>query len=229
MARVLCCFAASLALTLAARAGLGDGVLADSMLGLVIVALTLQVGALVCIAFFLRENGTGWTAAFGFKTNWRTAVLVGLAVGMVAVPVLWMLQALSGATLSRLGIDVREQEAVQLLRGAHTLGQQVFVAVMAVLLAPPVEEMFFRGILYPFIKQAGFPRWALWGVAICFALIHGNIGAFVPLVGLAVGLALLYEWTDNLLTGIIVHAVFNAVNFAALFYLNAAGRSPGLP
>jgi membrane protease YdiL (CAAX protease family) len=60
-----------------------------------------------------------------------------------------------------------------------------------------------------------------------FALIHGNLTIIIPLVALAVALALLYEWTDNLLASIIVHAVFNAANFAMMFFINEAGKRPG--
>jgi hypothetical protein len=62
----------------------------------------------------------------------------------------------------------------------------------------------------------GFPRLALWSTSLVFAAIHGNLSAFVPLVVLAVVLALLYEYTDNLLAPITAHATFNAVNLLAL-------------
>ena len=35
---------------------------------------------------------------------------------------------------------------------------------------------------------------------------------------LGLALALLYEWTDNLLAPIAAHAMFNAVNVVGLFY-----------
>ena len=50
------------------------------------------------------------------------------------------------------------------------------------LLAPVAEELLFRGILYPAIKQAGFPRLALWGTSLLFAAMHMNLVTFVPLL-----------------------------------------------
>jgi membrane protease YdiL (CAAX protease family) len=84
-------------------------------------------------------------------------------------------------------------------------------------LAPAAEEMLFRGILYPAIKQAGFPRLALWGTALLFAAIHLNLVTFFPLMVLALGLTWLYERTDNLWSSIIAHALFNAMNFVILY------------
>jgi hypothetical protein len=75
----------------------------------------------------------------------------------------------------------------------------------------------FRGILYPAIKQAGFPRIALWSTVLLFAAVHLNAVTFLPLAVLALILTALYERTDNLLAPITAHALFNALNFVALF------------
>lgn len=220
--RLVCCFAVGGMLSAVVRHALGAKLVEDSLLHLFLAALSFQVAALVFIALFLHEQQVGWAAAFGFKTEWRRAVGWGILVGGGALLVVWSLQWVSAELLTRLGFDVGEQDAIRLLRGSETFGKRLFIGVVAIVLAPPVEEMFFRGILYPFIKQSGFPRGALWGVAILFALIHGSLPILLPLVALAVILALLYEWTDNLLAPIIVHAIFNAANFAMLFILEAA-------
>jgi len=81
----------------------------------------------------------------------------------------------------------------------------------------------FRGILYPVIKQAGYPRLAWWGTALLFALVHLNLVTFVPLLVLALLLTELYERTGNLLAPITAHLLFNALNFAALLVLQHYG------
>jgi hypothetical protein len=88
---------------------------------------------------------------------------------------------------------------------------RITLGAAAVLLAPPAEEILFRGVLYPAIKQAGFPRLALWVSTLLFAAVHGNVPTFVPLAVLALVLTALYEHTNNLLAPITAHAVFNAV------------------
>jgi hypothetical protein len=79
--------------------------------------------------------------------------------------------------------------------------------------------MLFRGVLYPWIKQAGFPRLALWGTSLTFAAIHQNLAAFLPLLVLALLFTGLYEKTNNLLASISAHASFNAMNFVMLYVL----------
>ena len=86
----------------------------------------------------------------------------------------------------------------------------------AVVLAPVAEEFIFRGLLYPFIKQLGWPRLALIGVNLLFALIHFDVATFLALFLLALALTWLYEKTDNLLAPIAVHSLFNATNLGML-------------
>src|SRR5450759_3774056 len=88
----------------------------------------------------------------------------------------------------------------------------------AVLLAPVAEEFIFRGMLYPFVKQLGSPRYALFGISAIFALIHLDAGTLVPLFVLALALTWLYEKTDNLLAPITAHALFNAANLVLFFF-----------
>jgi membrane protease YdiL (CAAX protease family) len=92
-----------------------------------------------------------------------------------------------------------------------------------VLLAPVAEEVLFRGILYPAIKQMGRPRLALWGTSLLFAAVHMNVVTFVPLAVLALVLTVLYERTNNLLAPITAHVLFNALNFGMLLVLQQVG------
>ena len=89
------------------------------------------------------------------------------------------------------------------------------------IIAPIVEELLFRGILYPAIKQRGHRSLALWGTAIMFGIVHSNLVTFIPLTIFALILTFLYEETDNLLAPIAAHSMFNATNFAYLVYQSA--------
>jgi hypothetical protein len=102
--------------------------------------------------------------------------------------------------------------------------ETVFLGVSTILIAPVVEEMLFRGLLYHTIKRIGFPRIALWGTTLLFAAIHSNLLTFLPLFVLAVALTLLYEATDNLLSCILAHSLFNAANFVTLLYQSELER-----
>jgi membrane protease YdiL (CAAX protease family) len=119
---------------------------------------------------------------------------------------------------SLVGVDLEPvvQPTVRALQGDAPVWLTVYVGFAAVLVAPFVEEVLFRGILYPTLKGRGYRRTALWGVSLLFAAIHGNLMTFVPLTFLAIMLTLLYEETRNLLAPILTHALFNALNFTWL-------------
>jgi len=195
-------------------------------LQMIILVVFFQGAALIWIAKFLRESNISWRAAFGLRPSSRVvAVAIGLAVGVMVLPVMWLLQMLSEAVMTLLNFNPVAQVAVtELQNGAVPVPEKILLAAFTVLLAPVAEEALFRGILYPTIKQSGRPRWALWGSSILFGVLHQNMAIFVPLVFLAVLLVLLYESSGSLLTTIATHSMFNAANVFYLFFPDPINR-----
>jgi membrane protease YdiL (CAAX protease family) len=179
--------------------------------------LIVEPLVLVLFARFLREHRVSWAEAFGLTNGRGRAALLGIMVGCLFLPIGQGLQWLSAATMLRVHLHPHEQEVVQTLRVSSAWLNRLSLGIVAIVLAPIVEEISFRGILYPAIKQAGFPRLALWGSALLFACMHFNLMTFVPLLFLAVVLTALYEYTNNLLAPMTAHALFNALNFVLLY------------
>jgi membrane protease YdiL (CAAX protease family) len=116
-----------------------------------------------------------------------------------------------------------QEQAVQIITENRAWIKRAWLAVFAILIAPVAEETLFRGILYPTIKQMGYPRLAMWGVAVLFGLIHFNLVALVPLTLFGIILALLYERTGNLLSSILAHSLFNGFGFILLLMAEKKG------
>jgi membrane protease YdiL (CAAX protease family) len=193
---------------------------------MVAATLCFQGAGLFLIARFLREQQSSWTEGFGFSNRPRQAVLLGLLVALIFLPLGWGLQqasALIMTHLPHLKLDPQEQLPVHALRVSMSWSGRLALGAAAVLLAPVAEEALFRGILYPAIKQYGYPRLALWGTSLLFAAVHMNVVTFVPLAALALVLTMVYERTDNLLAPITAHVLFNALNFATLLVLQQTG------
>ena len=179
--------------------------------------LGFQGATWLLIPLFLRYHQIGWQSVFGFRAPQLTRIL--LMTGGITLVILlaaWGLQFISGIVLTYIGWPPGEQVAVTLISGAKSWRMRVYLGVFAIVLAPVAEEFIFRGLLYPFIKQLGYPRLALVGVSLAFALIHVDATTFVPLFVLALALTWLYEQTDTLLAPIAAHALFNAANLALL-------------
>ena len=184
---------------------------------IIVSALCFQGITLALVWKFLREQQVGWVTGFGFRRDVPKAIGLGAVVIGVFLPIGWGLMNVSVAVMKKFGIEPSLQLAMQALKNSGSTADFVALGIATIILAPIAEETLFRGVLYPAIKQYGFPRAALWGTSALFALIHFNVAIFLPLLLLALLLVWLYEKTDNLLAPIAAHATFNAVNFAMFF------------
>ncbi|MDY6952228.1 MAG: CPBP family intramembrane glutamic endopeptidase [Thermodesulfobacteriota bacterium] len=82
------------------------------------------------------------------------------------------------------------------------------------LVAPVAEEIFFRGIVYGFLRRWGMVV-ALVGSTLIFVLAHA-IQSGIPLTQIVGGIvfAVAYEITDNLMVPITIHVLGNTAIFA---------------
>ncbi len=197
------------------RAGAGE----ISTRHMLISMVSIQGAALVLVGRLLREHRTSWGEAFGLRANPGRALLVGALAAALFMPVGLELQRASASALERLpglGVKPEVQPAVKGIQQAVSWPARAALGAMTILLVPLGEELLFRGIFYAWLKQAGFPRLALWCSALGFAAIHANLAVFVPLLVLALVLTAIYEWTGNLLAPIAAHTTFNALGFVLL-------------
>lgn len=165
-------------------------------------------------------------AAFGFDVPpFGKTLGLALFATAVVVPIAWGLGQLSALAMESFKWEPVAQQTVLTLQSTVSWTQKLCFGLVAVLVAPCAEELLFRGILYPMIKQLGRPMVALWSTSLLFAVIHSNTMTFIPLTFLAVVLVLLYEKTGNLLAPIVTHSTFNLVNF---LWLVIGQQSPNL-
>ena len=105
------------------------------------------------------------------------------------------------------------------LRRAYSL---MAVAVFSVTLGPLMEELFFRGFLYPLLRKHFGVLTAIIGTALPFGLVHlaqygysWASGVLIFMVGVV--LATVREKTNSLAAGFLVHVAYNGVIVAVLF------------
>jgi len=180
----------------------------------VLGTLVYQGVSVILIQKFLQENELTWGGAFGFrKAGLGRNLGVAAVMALLVFPANLTLMKVCQQILEWKAIKAVPQEAVEALRTSQSATDVALLAVLALLTAPVLEELLYRGILYPSIKQAGFPRIAFWGTALLFAAAHVNTVTFVPLVFFALMQTLLYEYTDNLMAPMLSHSLFNSANF----------------
>jgi membrane protease YdiL (CAAX protease family)/uncharacterized RDD family membrane protein YckC len=93
------------------------------------------------------------------------------------------------------------------------IGIAIFAVMAIIVLAPFAEEIFFRGFFFAGLRT----RWSLWPSALLsgaiFGLVHAPTGptAAIPLAGLGVGLAWLYNKTGSIYPSMLAHFLNNAI------------------
>lgn len=194
---------------------------------ILIAVLSFQGIALLLVHRFLREHGIGWSQGFGFRNHRWRAVGLGAVVAFLAMPAGAGLQIVSAYFLQRLNVAPAEQQAVEVLRSSVAVPSRIVLGLVTIILVPIAEEVLFRGLLYRWVKQLGFPRIAIWSTAVLFGAIHLNLAIFLPLTVLALALTWLYERTENLLASITAHSIFNALNFVMLYALDTFPHANG--
>lgn len=192
----------------------------------VVSGIAFQGASLVLITLFLREHQLDWSEGFGFRNACGRAVMLGLLTTAAVLPIAWLLHIGVAALMTHFNVEADAQVAVQALQDAASWRDRVPLGIVAIVLAPPAEEVLFRGLMYPTIKRMGYPRLAIWGTALVFAAVHWNLASFPSLVLFALVLSWLYEKTDNLLAPIAAHSLFNALNFVALQLYDQAWTQP---
>jgi len=159
-------------------------------------------------------------------------VAVGL-LGLVLVTPVIMATHLVSAALAKVvfnhEVDPVAHTALRAMLDAESTGVLAIYLASAVILAPLMEELVYRGLIHNGVVAAlrPFNRWWAVGVsAVLFTGIHiqGVAPAALPgLLVLSIALGWLYERTRSLWPGVFLHLLFNAGNIAWLFAFGAGG------
>lgn len=109
-----------------------------------------------------------------------------------------------------LAVDSRQQDILS--EFPRNAGGVVLFALVAVVLAPLFEEIFFRGFLFRGFAESWGWAWGAVASAACFGFGHLQLDVFVPLFALGFVLAWVYKRTGSLWTSIALHALFNGLS-----------------
>lgn len=111
-----------------------------------------------------------------------------------------------------------EQELVKCFTDPnYTIGFRILLSLGVVILAPLLEELLFRGIVFRGLAKR-LPLYLAMALSgFVFALVHTNAGSFLALWYLGVSFAWLYARTRTILAPIALHAIFNLANLVLVF------------
>jgi len=185
-----------------------------------IVSLGELVMAVPVVVFVFLKRRAG-LKELGFRGfGWRALQLVALL--LVAS---YIVNGLYALILAYFGLEVQGE----LTAIVAELDSPWWFVVGAAVVAPLVEEAFFRGFMFAGLRgRYGWGRAALVSSAL-FALLHGQLTAFLPIFLLGLLLAYLYHATRSLWPGILFHFINNGVAIAVIFIATRPGLERFLP
>lgn len=178
-----------------------------------------------------------WPKLFGLEfSNIRSLLglrlknLSGLTKDLFAGPtaylaywvVLFSVLVVYSLVMLKLGINTEDSAhpVVPLLASTENKMNIVYIFILAVIIAPFVEEIMFRGAFYCWLRARFGVLFSVLLSSFIFASVHpqGAVGV-LPLTFIGILLALLREWRGTLVAPMIAHACFNAGTLSLVLFI----------
>lgn len=141
----------------------------------------------------------------------RRAIIGGLLCFVVLTPIM-------AGVSSLLGEPGVSPQAPFVVGQGFTVPRYIAILLLGGGLIPLAEEVFFRGIVYQWMRKHWGPAASVMASAVVFGAAHA-VFPLVAITAFLVGLvlALVYERSGTLWASVIVHAVFNSVSLSVMF------------
>lgn len=183
------------------------------------------------ICRFLKKTGSKISDIFGthIRQNFLKETSIGIYVYIMILPLLFLCLIFLSYVASRLSYEPPPHPLVDVFLDEKGVSTAVlwFSLVLACLIGPAIEEVFFRGFLYPALKKYWGKFWAMSAVSALFAGVHENLFSFVPIFLLGFVLCYLYEKRKNVVSCISLHVVHNAAFILYFFVMKNMLFRPG--
>ncbi|HJS17532.1 MAG TPA: type II CAAX endopeptidase family protein [Anaerolineales bacterium] len=180
------------------------GELAQSGL-LVLVQLSFLLPVIIIFAW----RRVSWKQIGFGKFDWAT---LGIGCGLLLAS--YVLILFHNLFLTVLGIDTQAEEMLKLF---ELLDSPVWFLLVGAILAPLVEEIFFRGFLFQgFRARYGWVRSILLSSGI-FAIAHLDPVALIPTFILGNVLAYLYHRSNSIWPSVFLHVLVNSFGLCVVY------------
>lgn len=175
---------------------------------------------ILAFVLLVRMFHTGRMEALRLKKHSLKALVYAPAAGYLLVLFIHFLLDRAGLFrwIEHVTHAPAEQSIVSVLRHSSDIPLITIICFSAAIAAPLVEELIFRGYLYPIMKKYTGAWFALITTSLLFGIIHVSLVPFIPLAIFGAMLVLLYEYTGTIWTPIIAHCIFNTATLINILY-----------
>ncbi len=182
----------------------------DHLLWMTVAMLALDGFAVLAMLTFALQKGPAPWRVFGITPRTiRPAVRIGLLRYLMLFPWLFVTLYLIAQVARAFGYEPPVEPIHRLIFQERRPQALQLTVLLACVVGPIAEELFFRGVLYGALRQRASRVIAIAVTAAIFALIHTNLIGFLPIFLLGYLLADVYDRTGSLASSIAVHVVHN--------------------
>ncbi len=202
----------------AAPAFHGNGGMPDLQLLIAVILAVQTAGLIGAIYFFaIYRRGLAW-AEIGLRPLPQGWLVRAAAVALIA----FILASLVNLGVQSLMDEPPPNPQFNLIApdGFSWRGLLITLAFVGAIV-PFAEELFFRGLIYGWLRRRMSVSYAAAVSGLGFAVLHGIWWLIPALALLGIVLALIYERSGSIWTAVITHGLFNSFT-TVLFYLALA-------
>ena len=191
--------------------------------------IVMSTGAVVTIATMMILAHVHFARRLkGFGLNIRT-IVKDFFMGFVNLLAVWPLMMaaitmtmLVAKLISGQEYEMQQHQQLEMITEYTQLPLRIMIVFVAVVIAPLLEEMLFRGFIQTTIRSFFGIRNSAWPAiaasSVFFAIMHANPGHWPALFVLGVCLGYSYEKSGSLFRPIFIHLFFNALSVAIALY-----------
>ncbi|PIQ82305.1 MAG: hypothetical protein COV76_04330 [Candidatus Omnitrophica bacterium CG11_big_fil_rev_8_21_14_0_20_64_10] len=177
------------------------------------LAATLAIDGMIFLAAWRLLNRPAVPAADGNGPRagrFWPSVRLGMGTYFIFLPMLIIGMILLAAALEWLNHKPEVQPVFEIYFKEERAAILGWLTLLVAVVGPVAEELFFRGLLYGWLRsRIGIFRGLLVS-AFFFALLHGQVVAFFPILALGLLLGWVYERSGSLAAPIAVHVFHNS-------------------
>lgn len=177
--------------------------------------LVAQTAAILATVHFLaiRKHGLSW-ADVGLRPADSRWYIRAVVIGGFMVPVVALVNYLVGQIE---GQPFENPQIYAIAPAGFSWMGMILMIVLAGALAPIAEEIAFRGVFFPWLRERIGLAAGVAISALTFASVHGVLQLMPSLAVIGAVLAVLYHRCGSLYPVIVAHGVFNTIMIVALY------------
>lgn len=172
--------------------------------------------------FGIKRKNYPWTTV-GLKKISNNWIALSVIIGIIAIPLSSLIANLLQNTLN---LSTENPQLPFLVPDNLSVMGMIIMAILVGLIVPFVEELFFRGIIYSWLRNRFNIGVGILISSAIFGLVHVDLAVAGTAFVLGIILGLVFEYSKSLWASVIIHSINNGIQILILYAFIILGENP---